>query len=138
MARDTNTGSSRPHLQRQDLRPVHPRNNIDRSTKNEHIDEKEGNGGRRRVFLSEAQQDGSDHHAAAQSKAAIEHRLLAAHAIKSKSGTKVTNDEHELDKPSDDLCGLRSKFHRADENGGHVVDDHIDTWSVSKTTPAEN
>lgn len=103
---------------------------VDCRTKYDHVDEKESHSGRRGVFLAEAEQDRGEHHAEPQTEAAVEHGLFAAHAVQGQGGEEVADDEHQVDEAADDLGDAGAEIDAADEDGGHVIDDHVDADPV--------
>lgn len=120
MSRYRDSCSPSSCLQRQDLRSPNPRNDIDSSTEDEHVEEEEcyRDGGERRTI--EAEQNADHKHAEAQAATADHHGLAAAHAVEEQGWDGVANRKHELDEASDQSGAADGHADVGGEDDGHV------------------
>ena len=82
-----------PENPNQNLRPT-PGDDIDRASKDQHVQEEESHCGRRGCLFTGAEQGCQEHHAERKTGTTPDHGPSATNAVKSERRKKVTNGEH--------------------------------------------
>lgn len=72
------------------------------------------------VVLADAQQNGDHHHAEGQTSGTNDHGPASSHAVKGKSRKRIAHNEHQFDKPSDQLSFMARYLNVGDQDAGHV------------------
>lgn len=109
MRRDADCRASSSCFERQDLRPIYPRDDVDRPTEYEQVYEEERDCRARCVLVAEAE-DRNHHYTNCETCSSPHHRQASSHTIKSKQRRQIAKDEHELDEVGDELRCLWREF----------------------------